>query len=183
MHAGEKGHDAIVSRLMDHPMIDLQRVDKAYRLAFQHKLVKNDRLARINPERIFELIENKDENGLIELLCTNPNLANQRNEEGYTPLIFAASEGFSAGVEALLDCHAVSINAIDKDEMSAVMHACQKGHYKIALLLLGQRNINLGLKDKNGKSAFDHALQNNYKAIIDEFVKKSSGEIFIESLL
>ena len=52
----------------------------------------------------------------------------------------------------------VNINAVDSDGKTALMWACQSGHFEIAITLISS-GADINAKDKNGKTAINYSAE------------------------
>jgi hypothetical protein len=80
---------------------------------------------------------------------------NARDDYGYTPLMWAAQEGYIQTLEALIK-RGADVNARDKAGRTALLIATVKGHQAIVKSLLAHR-ADPTLKANNGISALEYA--------------------------
>ncbi len=73
--------------------------------------------------------------GLLEFLLENGAGAETRNENGYTPLLLSAEEGYLSIVQILLRKQA-EVNAVQNHGCTAIMLALEKGHLSVVSVLL-----------------------------------------------
>uniref|UniRef100_A0A8R1ESR6 ANK_REP_REGION domain-containing protein n=2 Tax=Caenorhabditis japonica TaxID=281687 RepID=A0A8R1ESR6_CAEJA len=69
-------------------------------------------------------------------IIDNPELANEEDELGWTPLIIASSAGRVEVVRFLLTLPHVNVNQTNSNKQSALHYACSKNHIEIVKLLI-----------------------------------------------
>lgn len=97
----------------------------------------------------------------------------QINHPGWTPLIYAASNGHRRIVEMLLDKHAY-IDAAPENGITALMIAARGGHQDVVKVLL-EEGADASLANDRGETAIDWAMvaKNTYiAALIQARIKK-----------
>lgn len=70
-------------------------------------------------------------------------------EEGRTPLSYAAEMGHYHVAKRLLGTGNVDINTQDKNSQSLLIWAVKKGHSELVQLFLEMKNLNIGLVDND----------------------------------
>jgi hypothetical protein len=70
------------------------------------------------------------------LLDTGKVDVDSKDNEGRTPLSYAASDGQEAAMKLLLDTDKVDIDSKDRDGRTPLSHAAQGGHENVAIVLL-----------------------------------------------
>ena len=90
---------------------------------------------------------------------------NIKLQKGWTPLMFAASEGNIAIVDALLSRGADVDMQSDSGE-TALMLAVRQEHMETVKKLLIEAEANVNLKNNGGKTALTIALENNQRDIL-----------------
>lgn len=114
---------------------------------------------------ISDHIRNSDLEALKNAIQTNPDLVNQPDEKGFTPLILATYLGETNTVELLID-HGADINAQDPNMgMTALMGVCFKGSEDLAKLLV-ERGADTSLKNKQGETALDFAKRGGFEGVV-----------------
>ncbi len=111
---------------------------------------------------VFQSLESNDVKALQKNLTTNPSLANVENEQGLTPLGFAAHLGNKDSVKTILDFHA-DINAVSHSKVEYIpsntaLHAAIAGsrNLEVIELLLGSE-AQTNIFDSNGHTALHTA--------------------------
>ncbi len=117
----------------------------------------------------WSLLNRYTEQGFLHLLknCINVNM---RDDNGRTPLMVAARNGYSAKVKHLID-YGADIDATDDDGMTALMHASTKDSFHTLEVLL-DANANVYSRDKNGYTALAHAALNKNKSQFEQLINK-----------
>ena len=88
---------------------------------------------------------------------------NSADDDGWTPLIYAAYRG-NTDITILLLKHRTNINAVDKYGNTALMRACWNDYTDIARLLL-KHGAKTDLKNRNGDTALINACRKGYTDI------------------
>ncbi|MFD2369173.1 ankyrin repeat domain-containing protein [Brevibacillus sp. GCM10020057] len=111
---------------------------------------------------LFQAAQAGDAPKLQELLSAQPALANQENEEGLTPLGYAAHFGRKEAVEVLLDCGA-DVQALSHSKISYIpsntaLHAAIAGEGDVEVIrLLLERGADPNAFDSNGHTCLHAA--------------------------
>lgn len=79
--------------------------------------------------------------------------------------IAAAQSNKVAHLRKLILNNFVEIETTDIDKKTALMHACQKGHYQASLLLI-KNGANINSKDRSGTTPLLYAVAGNKKKIV-----------------
>jgi len=95
---------------------------------------------------------------------------NVRDEEGYTPLIWAAQHGNTRVADYLI-AHGANLNPLDKGGYTPLMWACQEGHFSMVALLL-TKGANPWVRNWHGQTAMElAAMYSHDERIRDLFAK------------
>ena len=86
--------------------------------------------------------------------------------DGESPLVVAAKFGRLAIVRLLFRAPEIEIDNVDTFGKTALMHACERGHEAVVLLLLKQKSNRLAMC-YNQKRAIDYAAGANQSDIVD----------------
>lgn len=86
--------------------------------------------------------------------------------DGESPLVVAAKYGRLAIVRLLFRAPEIEIDNVDTFGKTALMHACERGHESVVLLLLKQKSNRLAMC-YNQKRAIDYAAGANQSDIVD----------------
>lgn len=105
------------------------------------------------------------------LLAAGADVAAVDDFYDWTPLVFAAYDGHNEVVAALLDAGADPDHVSSKDNYTALLLATHKGRLETVMLLV-QSGADLGLKNRQGQTAFDIAEQYRFKRLA-RFLKQS----------
>ena len=101
---------------------------------------------------------------LIDLDCE----VNHQNVFGSSALMCGASHGYAETLHTLLKCDRVKIDLLSRYGQTALMKAVQAGKLNTFQILV-QAGANISVRNKQGKSAFDIAMERNHQHIIEEF--------------
>lgn len=110
-------------------------------------------------EQLFNAIRSNDTSVVLGLLDQNPDLANQRDVRGFSPLIMATYAGTEEMVKILLE-RGAEVNAQDANGNTALMGVAFKGKIDIAKLLVSF-GADSQLRNHNGDTAYDFAIKYN----------------------
>ncbi len=114
---------------------------------------------------LFDAIRNNQLDAITNMLATHPDLVNQPDEKGFTPLVLATYLGKKEVAELLID-HGADLNYQDPMMgMTALMGVCFKGQATLAQLLL-DKGADPHLKTRNGETALDFAKNGGFQEIV-----------------
>jgi uncharacterized protein len=113
-------------------------------------------------KELFQAVENNDIRTLKEYLQTTPSLANTENDEGLTPLGYAAHFGQKEAVELLLafgaDVNAVSHSKVNYIPSNTALHAAIAGERDLAVIkTLLEHKAQTTIVDSNGHTCLHTA--------------------------
>lgn len=94
-----------------------------------------DSMGSLGHRTIASYIENDDLVGLRNFIDSRQNLVDDKDENGTTPLMLAASKGLLAIVKELLN-HGADVNAQDLDNWTALLCATKAGYLEIVEILV-----------------------------------------------
>jgi ankyrin repeat protein len=94
-----------------------------------------DSMGSLGHRTLLNYIESEDLAGLKNFLDSRQTHVDDRDENGTTPLMVAASKGLAQFVRELLS-HGADVNAQDLDNWSALICATKAGHLEIVELLV-----------------------------------------------
>ncbi|RMZ53817.1 hypothetical protein APUTEX25_003956 [Auxenochlorella protothecoides] len=106
-----------------------------------------------------------DAAGLAELLKQEGVKPDEKDEEGRTPLHFAAGYGELECMEVLLDAGA-DIDAVDANNNTALHYAAGYGNVETATLLI-KRKADVSIKNSEGKTAGEVAELNEQAELVE----------------
>jgi len=83
-----------------------------------------------------------DRDGVMRILLGRPEVnPNMQNNDGRTPLSYAAEGGYQGMVRLLLEREEVSPNVADNDGRTPLSFAIRYGHNRVAALLLSHKAV------------------------------------------
>eukprot|EP01084_Bolivina_argentea_P026108 48497_1 len=92
---------------------------------------------------------------------------NEKDKEGYTPLIYAVMDGKITIIELLLNYTNTEINETDDiQKQSALMHAAIKGYANIIQLILNNNDLDINAVDNKGQTALCLAVRYNRLRVV-----------------
>ena len=111
---------------------------------------------------VFQSLKSNDVQALQKVLASNPSLVNVENEQGLTPLGFAAHSGDKNTVQILLDfhadIHAVSHSKVDYIPSNTALHAAIAGARNVDVIeFLLKNKAKTNVFDSNGHTALHTA--------------------------
>ena len=107
-----------------------------------------------------------------QFLDTDPTWANRADENGRTPLMFAANNGRKEIVQLLLE-HGALVNVADKEQWTPLHRAVGMGQKEITLLLLG-KGANTAAVDKDQRTPLHWAALRGQKEIVQLLLEKGA---------
>ena len=130
-------------------------------------------LVCFSQESIFTIARSGSVNQVKELLKTHPNCINEKNSEGYTPLILACYRSNNEVATFFIDNGAIidEISPMGTPLMAAVV----KGNIEIVKLLIS-KNADVNIADANGTTALIYAVQFKNKAILTLLIKSNADK-------
>lgn len=117
--------------------------------------------------QFLEAVRVKDSKIVLELLSKGIDI-NARDMDGYTALLFAASQGSKDIVEMLLKAGA-DVNAQNIEGQTALMRAAHFGLKDIVKMLITHK-ANVNIKDKRGRTALTMLNSHKHKEIAELLV-------------
>ncbi|WP_333694464.1 ankyrin repeat domain-containing protein [Flavobacterium sp.] len=127
---------------------------------------------------LIQMVRVNDYEGVQKAVKLNPDLVNQKSNEGFTPLILASYRGNLDMVKFLLDSGA-QVN-VGTSMGSALMAATVKGHYEVVALLL-EREANPDLTDSEGTTALMYAVQFRNVALTKLLLLNKASKTLLDS--
>ncbi|WP_342554800.1 ankyrin repeat domain-containing protein [Paenibacillus sp. FSL R7-0652] len=112
--------------------------------------------------QLFQAAQDGEAAGLKSLLEAHPELANTENQDGLTPLGYAAHYGQAASVQLLLE-HGADVNAISHSLISFIpsntaLHAALAGERSVQVIrLLLEHGASTNIADSDGQHALHTA--------------------------
>ena len=106
---------------------------------------------------------------------------NEKDKEGYTPLICAVMDGKMTIVELLLNYEETEINCSDENHTTPLMHAAMRGYANIVQLLLKHKHIgHPNHVDKKGQTALCLAVRYNRPRVVQLLINNAFDTIHID---
>jgi ankyrin repeat protein len=102
-------------------------------------------------------------------------LANARDSEGATPLLYAVENGQKTAVQLLLDTGTIDVNVQGGYGRTALMKAVERGYKEIVELLIDTGEVDVNLHSEFGKTALIEAVERGYKEIVELLI--DTGEV------
>jgi ankyrin repeat protein len=136
---------------------------------FEHKAVVKVLLEnlekRVDARKLLSWAAEKGYKVIVTLLLENNNVdPDPKDEEGRTPLSFAAKAGHEAVVKLLL---AIGVDADSKDNYgwTPLSFAADVGHEAVVKLLLAMR-VDANSKDNHGRTPLSFAIENEHEGVV-----------------
>jgi len=92
--------------------------------------------------------------------------ANSKDEDGRTPLLWAADNGHEAVVQLLLEHEGVDANSKDEDGRTPLLWAAANGHEAVVQLLLEHEGVDADSKDEYRRTPLLWAADNGHEAVV-----------------
>ncbi len=103
---------------------------------------------------------------LITLFKRKAVNTNATNEDGRTPLSWAAKNGHEAVVKLLLDSGKVDVNLKNSSGDTPLSLAVQRGHEAVVKLILDSGKVDVNLKDSRGDTPLSLAVQRGDEDVV-----------------
>jgi ankyrin repeat protein len=116
--------------------------------------------------QLFNAAYTGDEENMQKLLSSGVDPEMKSKEDGWTPLIAAASEGHQAVVKLLLGNTRLGIESADNRGETALFLAAENGHTEVVRLLL-EKGANPSPRDKEGSTPLSVATENNHEEVVE----------------
>ncbi len=110
----------------------------------------------------------------IKILASDLSTINKKDENGYSPLMYAAYYGHIVPVEYLISVGA-DVNSIDAGKNSILMGACFKGHSEVVEILL-KKGADLHFKNQQGLTATDFARMFGRFELVQKLESKKTSK-------
>jgi ankyrin repeat protein len=118
--------------------------------------------------------------GIVKLLLDRGKVAvDSKNDNGQTPLSWAAARGHEAVVKLLLDTGKVDVDSKDTDGRTPLWCAVGKGHEAIVKLLLDTDKVYVDSKDTDGRTPLWCAVEEGHEAIVKLLL--DTGKVDVDS--
>ena len=108
--------------------------------------------------KIVDAAQNNDTELLSQLIATGADV-NATNDDGYTPLSWAAWKGHTKCVQLLLAVPGIDVNKANKDGSTPLTWAAWKGHTECVKLLLAVPGIDVNKANKYGYTPLQGAAE------------------------
>ncbi|CAH0024520.1 unnamed protein product [Clonostachys rhizophaga] len=137
----------------------------------------------INPEPAHEVsrlpllyaVKNGDYNDVCDLLNDNYKELNETDNNGSTPLWWAAYKGYNSIVNLLLEMESVDINSRNCDGLTPFLAAIEENHTSTVRILIEAKNIDVNISDNEDYSALFYVTSFSGEDMAEVLV--SSGKI------
>jgi ankyrin repeat protein len=173
MEAISQGKIETIRLLLQHPNIDLNVQDNKGRTALIYSLDKSLEITKLlltHPSIDPNIKDNANKTALIysldrnpeamTLILNHPTIAVDVKNISLSPLIHACTHKRFKHIKKLLESSKINPNIQDKNKMTVLMTSVLFSESKLIELLLGHPNIDIQLKNADGKTAWDLASMN-----------------------
>ncbi|KAL8299133.1 hypothetical protein RB593_009145 [Gaeumannomyces tritici] len=113
------------------------------------------------------------------LLATDKVDADSKDNNGRTPLSWAAANGHEAVVKLLLGTGKVDVDSKDNNGQTPLSWAAANGHEAVVKLLLGTGKVDVDSKDNNGQTPLSWAAANGHEAVVKLLL--GTGKVDVDS--
>ncbi|KAL8311280.1 hypothetical protein RB597_002067 [Gaeumannomyces tritici] len=103
----------------------------------------------------------------LEVVLPNSNhIIDIPDNDGQTPLSYAASAGHETVVKLLLATGIVNVDSTDQDGWTPLSYAASAGHETVVKLLLATGIVNVDSMDRNGRTPLAYAAKAGHEAVV-----------------
>ncbi|KAJ3220636.1 hypothetical protein HK099_004134 [Clydaea vesicula] len=140
-------------------------------------------------EKLLEYVMKNDNQSLIQLLketssttesetdCIDLNFT--ENSAGLLPIHYASSRGFLLVVKTLIEIGGADVNAVDKENESALYKASHNGHLEVMTYLIS-KGASVDIQDQEGWSSLHNCSSRGFKDCVELLLLKKC-EIDVQS--
>ncbi|KAK4243163.1 ankyrin repeat-containing domain protein [Corynascus novoguineensis] len=164
--AAKNGHKMVVKMLLDTGKVDVNPKDKDGRTplswvakngheAVVKMLLDTGKATIIRHEAVVQMLLDR---GKVDV--------NPKDNDGWTPLLWAAMNGHEVVVQMLLDTGKVDVNSKDKDGQTPLSLAARNGYEVVVKMLLDTGKVDVNLKDKIGRTPLSWAAWRRHEAVV-----------------
>ena len=121
---------------------------------------------------IFDAIEDEDVAAVKPMIAAS---LEQKNKDGFTPLLYASYVGVLEIVDALLEAGA-NVRATCKDGDTALHYASAQGHLEVIARLGRQKGVALECTDADGETPMDVAANGKVKKLLQKLIELREEE-------
>ena len=116
--------------------------------------------------QLFNAAYTGDDQTMQTLLASGVDPAAVSAENGWTPLIAAASGGYVEVVKLLIGDARVKIEAVDEEGKTALFVAAENGCVDVVRALL-EKGASASVRDEDGESPLEVAVENGYEGVVE----------------
>ncbi len=178
--AAENGHEEVVKALLNKGA-NVNATDNKEETPFD--LTTNEKIKTLlqNTAELLKVAKSGDIQKVNSLINEGANV-NATDQNGKTPLHWAAVKGHKEAVEALLGKEGIDVNLADKKKDTPLHSVLKKDNIDINVLnaLLGAEGINVNIKDELGKWTPLHwAVVKGHKEVVKALLGKDGINVNI----
>ena len=151
-----------------------RRRDAKIGSSFTFRLCVHIKSLKIPPMTLFEAIRRQDLISAIRLLDKTPELVNELDAHGITPLVLATYMGQKSMVEVMLE-HSPDLNALNPRSGTALMGVSFKGHVEIAKMLI-DAGADVNISNALGSTALILAANYGQKEMVELLLKHGADK-------
>ena len=119
---------------------------------------------------LFDAVREGNAKRLKDIIESNPDFVNTKDDQGDTPLIWAAATGKYECVIILLSQNNIQVNLVDAEGQTPLMLAAMNGYHKCVDALIGHRKIEVD-KQNDGASAITLAITSGHLKCLVSLLK------------
>ena len=172
--------ERIFNEFGDTELIQFRGISKTWKQLTQNVLIQ-----RWNGKEIAACAKGKTI--IVKLLLHSTNIDwNKKDCSGWTPLMYASSNGHTDVVNLLISYSEeknIDFNVANRQGRTSLMFACLYGHLEIVKLILKLASIEINAKDVMGDTAFHWACEKGHLEMVKLLIQHSNIDVHTRNLV
>jgi len=175
IHAARAGHQDVVEILLQHGDVDPDLSDRSGRTPLSYAAGSREEATLAAPPNLvpwwtLEPVPQASGHiyeGVVELLLQQGNVnPDSSDENGRTPLSYAAQSGYEGVVKLLLERGGVDPDSLDEDGRTPLSHAAENKREGVVRLLLQREDVDPNLLDETNRTPLMYATESDNEDLV-----------------